>query len=127
MPSRRAKFRVALVTRPSWSPAQIKSDGSCSGSRSFPAWKPLCAAPGSGAARILQDMLLQAHHDNRVTGVRGARGPQGGNVTMPACTSRREFVRQAAALAAVSCFPVPALPARELLYPPTDLSYFDTP
>jgi inosose dehydratase len=40
---------------------------------------------------------------------------------------RRQFIGGMASLAAASCFPSEALRARELLYPPIDLSYFDTP
>jgi inosose dehydratase len=40
---------------------------------------------------------------------------------------RREFLAGVGALAAGSCIPSQALFARELLYPPIDLSYFDTP
>jgi len=40
---------------------------------------------------------------------------------------RREFLSGATALAAASCLPLRALQARALLYPPRDLSYFDTP
>jgi inosose dehydratase len=40
---------------------------------------------------------------------------------------RREFLGGVGALAAGSCIPSQALFARELLYPPIDLSYFDTP
>ncbi len=40
---------------------------------------------------------------------------------------RREFLAGMAALAAASCLPGEALRARGLLYPPVDLSYFDTP
>jgi inosose dehydratase len=40
---------------------------------------------------------------------------------------RREFLAGVGALAAGSCVPSQALFARELLYPPIDLSYFDTP
>jgi inosose dehydratase len=40
---------------------------------------------------------------------------------------RREFLTGISALAAASCLPGETLGARELLYPPVDLSYFDTP
>jgi inosose dehydratase len=40
---------------------------------------------------------------------------------------RRDFIGGMAALAAATCLPNQALTARALLYPPTDLSYFDTP
>lgn len=40
---------------------------------------------------------------------------------------RREFLSGLGALAAVSCIPFEAAVARALLYPPRDLSYFDTP
>jgi inosose dehydratase len=40
---------------------------------------------------------------------------------------RREFLSGVGAIAAVSCIPFNTLPARTLLYPPRDLSYFDTP
>jgi inosose dehydratase len=40
---------------------------------------------------------------------------------------RREFLGGMAALTAASCLPRQTLSARELLYPPVDLSYFDTP
>lgn len=40
---------------------------------------------------------------------------------------RREFLGGMAALAAASTLPIEALRARERLYPPADLSYFDTP
>lgn len=40
---------------------------------------------------------------------------------------RREFLSGLGALAAVSCIPCEAAVAGELLYPPRDLSYFDTP
>jgi inosose dehydratase len=40
---------------------------------------------------------------------------------------RRDFLSGIATLAAASCIPLEALHARELLYPPMDLSYFDTP
>ena len=40
---------------------------------------------------------------------------------------RREFLGSAGALAAGACLPHPVLAARELLYPPMDLSYFDMP
>jgi inosose dehydratase len=40
---------------------------------------------------------------------------------------RRDFLAGIAALAATSSIPARALAARELLYPPVDLSYFDTP
>src|SRR5580704_19699250 len=40
---------------------------------------------------------------------------------------RREFIGGTAAIAVVSCLPVNVLGARKLLYPPVDLSYFDTP
>jgi inosose dehydratase len=40
---------------------------------------------------------------------------------------RREFLTGISALAAASCFSVKELRARERLYPPVDLSYFDTP
>src|SRR5215472_1034591 len=40
---------------------------------------------------------------------------------------RREFLGGMGALAAASCIPFETLRARELLYPPRDLSYFDTP
>src|SRR5882724_13406672 len=40
---------------------------------------------------------------------------------------RREFIGGMAALAAASCLPIEVLRARERLYPPVDLSYFDTP
>jgi inosose dehydratase len=40
---------------------------------------------------------------------------------------RREFLTGMAALAAAVCLPMEAPRARERLYPPVDLSYFDTP
>ena len=40
---------------------------------------------------------------------------------------RREFLTGISALAAASCLPIEALRARERLYPPVDLAYFDTP
>jgi inosose dehydratase len=40
---------------------------------------------------------------------------------------RREFLTGLGTLAAASCVPFKTLPARALLYPPRDLSYFDTP
>lgn len=40
---------------------------------------------------------------------------------------RREFLGGMGALTAASCIPFETLRARELLYPPRDLSYFDTP
>jgi inosose dehydratase len=40
---------------------------------------------------------------------------------------RRDFLTGAAALAAASCLPLKSSSARELLYPPVDLSYFNTP
>jgi inosose dehydratase len=40
---------------------------------------------------------------------------------------RREFLTGVAAAAAASCLPFNRSSARELLYPPADLSYFDTP
>ena len=40
---------------------------------------------------------------------------------------RRDFLTGISALAAASCFSVKELRARERLYPPVDLSYFDTP
>jgi len=40
---------------------------------------------------------------------------------------RREFIGGISALAAASCLPIEALRARERLYPPIDLAYFDTP
>ena len=40
---------------------------------------------------------------------------------------RREFLGAMAGLAAAYCLPRQTLCARELLYPPVDLSYFDTP
>jgi inosose dehydratase len=40
---------------------------------------------------------------------------------------RREFVTGVAAAAAASCLPFKPSSARELLYPPADLSYFETP
>lgn len=40
---------------------------------------------------------------------------------------RREFLAGMGALAAAAAFPEGLLSARERLYPPTDLSYFDTP
>ena len=40
---------------------------------------------------------------------------------------RREFLAGMGAMAAVSCIPLKVLAARALLYPPRDLSYFDTP
>ena len=40
---------------------------------------------------------------------------------------RREFLTGMAALAAAVCLPTETLRARERLYPPVDLSYFDTP
>ena len=40
---------------------------------------------------------------------------------------RREFLTGITALAAATCLPTKALRARELLYPPVDLSYFDRP
>src|SRR5712692_3168739 len=41
--------------------------------------------------------------------------------------ARREFLGGLAALTAAASFPGEAVVAREMLYPPTDLSYFDTP
>ena len=41
--------------------------------------------------------------------------------------ARREFLGAMTALAAASAFPCKALLARERLYPPMDLSHFDTP
>lgn len=46
---------------------------------------------------------------------------------MPARIPRRDFIATASAAAAVSCFPFEASPARSLLYPPMDLSHFDSP
>ena len=46
---------------------------------------------------------------------------------MQARIRRREFLAGAGALAAASAIPFKALRSRELLYPPRDLSYFDTP
>lgn len=40
---------------------------------------------------------------------------------------RRDFLTGAVAVAAVSCLPLKPSSARELLYPPVDLSYFDRP
>src|SRR5258707_15172450 len=40
---------------------------------------------------------------------------------------RRGFLTGAAAVAAFSCLSLKPSTARELLYPPVDLSYFDTP
>src|SRR3984893_10892035 len=40
---------------------------------------------------------------------------------------RREFLGAMSALAAASAFPCETLLARDLLYPPMDLSHFDTP
>src|ERR1700720_433956 len=40
---------------------------------------------------------------------------------------RRDFLTGAAAVAGLSCLPLKPSTARELLYPPVDLSYFDTP
>jgi inosose dehydratase len=40
---------------------------------------------------------------------------------------RRDFLIGSAAAAAVSCLPLKPAQARELLYPPVDLSYFNTP
>ena len=40
---------------------------------------------------------------------------------------RREFLTGVGTLAAASCIPFKTLQARTLLYPPRDLSYFDTP
>ena len=40
---------------------------------------------------------------------------------------RREFLGAMTALAAASAFPTSPLLAREVLYPPMDLSNFDTP
>src|SRR5882762_8861107 len=40
---------------------------------------------------------------------------------------RREFLGAMTALAAASAFPTSPLLAHELLYPPMDLSHFDTP
>src|SRR5690242_9601691 len=42
-------------------------------------------------------------------------------------TPRREFLRAMTALTAASAFPGGAFLARERLYPPMDLSHFDTP
>src|SRR5437773_12062355 len=41
--------------------------------------------------------------------------------------SRRDFLNGAIAAAALAALPKPALAAFEPLYPPMDLSYFDTP
>jgi len=46
---------------------------------------------------------------------------------MHARIARRHFLTGASALAAVSYLPFKAARARDLLYPPVDLSYFDTP
>src|ERR1700733_13255656 len=40
---------------------------------------------------------------------------------------RRQFLTGVAAAAAASCLPFKPSSARELLYPPADLSYFETP
>jgi inosose dehydratase len=40
---------------------------------------------------------------------------------------RRDFLAGMGAMAALSCIPIKVLSARALLYPPRDLSYFDTP
>ena len=46
---------------------------------------------------------------------------------MTHCIARRGFLGAMGALAAVSAFPTSSLFARDLLYPPMDLSHFDTP
>jgi inosose dehydratase len=46
---------------------------------------------------------------------------------MHARIARRDFLTGASALAAISCLPFGVAPTHDLLYPPMDLSYFDTP
>ena len=46
---------------------------------------------------------------------------------MRPCIPRREFLTGVGALGAASCVPFKTFQARALLYPPRDLSYFDTP
>jgi inosose dehydratase len=68
--------------------------------------------------------------------LRGPSGAEEGTIThenqpkealMHTKVPRRDFLTGIAALTAASAIPVELLRGRELLYPPRDLSYFDTP
>jgi inosose dehydratase len=55
------------------------------------------------------------------------KGPAGGEKVMESRIRRREFLGGIGAAAIAASLPLEALHAREMLYPPADLSYFDTP
>src|SRR5260370_41460616 len=96
---------------------------SCGGSRSSRAWNPSSVALGNGVVLTRRGMVRS---QESVGGDRARRCARGEKV-MQSRILRREFLSGMGAATVALSLPLKTLHARELLYPPADLRYFETP